>query len=167
MTWPTLEAYGQWLLDWDDTPYHDGMCKRGAGVDCLRFLCAAYDWLHGYDVAALPPVPELSPQTSMHDAGASWGIVRFLEERYPDHEIIRIRRGVPTRPLRPADALVVRNARNPAHAIIAGVERNVLWHSLNSLGADHGGGVCRTGLGWATAKGILRVWRPTGARAWR
>lgn len=166
MIWPSIDRYAAWLQSWENTGYHDGMCKRGAGVDCLRFVCATLDWLHGFDSDKLPPIPNFPPQTSMHRPDLAWSVVGSLEARYPCYRL-KLRNRMPIEPLRPADVLIVKNAVNPAHVMIAGVQLNVLWHSMNNKGADRNGGVARSSLGCAQTCGILRIWRMDGAAVWK
>lgn len=159
----TLEAYADKLKEWEGTPYKDSSMKIQSGVDCVRFVVAVSDWLHGFRTEDMPPVPVRPPQTSLHNPEEAWAVVRWLLRRYPMHETIWSGEMEGDPSFEPGDILCVRTEENPGHAMIAGPESNVLWHANNSRRWKC---VHPTAMSWCMMPGhkILRAWRPTNMR---
>lgn len=161
----SLDDYSAKLAEWEGTPYRDTTMRCGVGVDCVRFVVAIADWLHGFDTEALPPPPVLPRQTSLHNASLAWSVVRWLRERYKPNQTIwkPDDSSFPFPELRPGDILCVKTEIHPGHAMIAGPRPNELWHSYNSLPR---GGVSNCALSWCFHQkhALLRVWRPLSIR---
>jgi len=152
--------FAEWLEAWLPTPYMHHLCARGIGVDCLRFVVSALDYLHGTE--HLPNCPTLPRDTSFHRRELAFEVVRWVSRHYANDVMLR-RRGNPyALDLQPGDVVVTNNDSNtPAHIMIGGPEKNILWHSIDGCCAATNGGVETTGLGWAISRGIYRVFRPT------
>lgn len=150
---PRVEArLGEVLRSWDRTPYHAGWAAKGQGVDCVRFVCAVLDELHG----TRTPLSTLPPDASLHDARGSAAALRTIRALFPEHETVR------SGPLQPGDVLVTGPSDGgPGHAMIAGPLRNSLWHST-------GRGVQRTGLRYAglTHNRLFRIYRHRNKLEW-
>ncbi len=157
-----MQQFETELRGWERTPYKDTMMQRGVGVDCVRFVVAIADFIHGYDTEALPAVPELPPQASLHSETLAWKVVRWLQRRYPTKTIWSCEKNANDIPdVTPGCILCVKNQVHPGHALIAGPRKNVLWHCINGPSLDFGGHVHETNLHWCLSTGLLRVWKPT------
>ena len=156
----TLEQFEAELRSWERTPYKDTMMKKGVGVDCLRFVLAMGDWLHGFNTAKMPRIPKLPPQTSLHSETLAWKVVRKLQRRYEAETIWTNEDNAETIPdLEPGNILCVKNEIHPGHVLIAGTRKNVIWHCINSHSLEFGGHVHETNLHWCLEIGLLRVWK--------
>jgi cell wall-associated NlpC family hydrolase len=141
------------LMSWQGTPWVAGQQCRGKGVDCVRFVVAVLDELHG---AALPPVQRLPQDAALHDRAGMMAVAHGIRQRYP-HEVIEPR----AERIEPGDVVVFRVGAQsgPGHVAIAGSEGDrELWH------ACRGTGVARTSA--AASSGILWIWRPTRKESW-
>jgi len=141
-----LEARLHYVLtSWVGTSYHPGWQCKGAGVDCVRFVCGVLDELYGVTT----PIETLPPDTAMHNARGAVGVMHKIKVLYKPN--MAVRDGT----ISPGD-VVVMGPRDggPGHALIAGPSRNTLWHST-------GLGVQVTGLGFADGihNKIYRVFR--------
>ena len=159
----TLEDYAAKLAEWENTPYRNTTMQCGFGVDCVRFVVAIVDWLHGFQTECMPDVPVLPPQTSTHQPTLAWSVVRWLLQRYPQHETVWTPESDMFPVIEPGDIFCIRTEENPGHAMIAGPKRNVLWHSMNSI---HMRKVHPIALSWCfmPKHELLRVWRLTAMR---
>ena len=159
----TLEQYEAELRSWEGTRYVDGAMEKQKGADCLRFVVAMADWLHGYSSEQLPAIPRLPRQTSLHDEGNAWGMVRWLQQRYPNRVVWSLddaNRGIEP-DVCPGDIICVKNQVHPGHALIAGTRKNEFWHTFNSRSMSARGHVHTTNLHWCGCAGMVRVWRLT------
>lgn len=151
-----IEEYDEFLQSWDKVPYRDGGGTR-QGVDCFRFAVVVLDFLSGMEGG-----PELSPklprETSQHDQKATWGVIDWLVTRYNGESVWRRSDGgLPS--LEPGDIVLVNCGELPGHVLVAGAQKNILWHAVNAPFLSTGGCVQKTSLGWAITKGLVRVWR--------
>jgi hypothetical protein len=135
---------------WAGTPYLAGSCMRRRGVDCVRFVDAVLNELHGH---GLPPVSAAVGVGSTHDRRNVVRAYRELAGRYR-HRLVD-RDEMPE----PGDVLVTTRDGFPGHVMIAGRQRGVLWD------ADVGIGVGR--VGWGGVRGeVLRHWRLEERLTW-
>lgn len=150
---PEIEPRLQEVLHaWDRTPYHAGWQAPGLGVDCVRFVCGVLDALHGTST----PLATLPPDAAMHDPKGAARTMRLIRKSFPEHETIR------SGHLEPGDVIVAGPAvGGPGHAMIAGYQRNTIWHST-------GIGVQRTGLGFVCSyhSRVFRIYRHKDKRSW-
>ena len=122
------------ILDsWEGTPYAPGQQMKGAGVDCVRFVCGVLDECYG---SKRIPVPELPGDIALHQRGTAIAAMRFIMELYKPNA------AVTDEVLEPGDIVVVGPAGGgPGHAMIVGARTNELWHSTDRR-------VQMTGLGF-------------------
>lgn len=155
-----LEQFEEELRSWERTPYKDTMMKKGVGVDCIHFVVAMQDWLHGFNTAKMPRVPKLPPQTSTHSETLAWKVVRWMQRRYQPEVIWTCDDNANTIPeLTPGCVALVKNEIYPGHVLLAGPRQNVLWHCINAYSLEFGGNVHETNLYWCLETGLLRVWK--------
>lgn len=154
----TLDEYRDYLQSWDGVRYKTFGCSR-SGIDCLRFIIVVQDWLHGWDTDALPAIPQPSNQIALHDARATFRIIRWVSDRYPNDTIWNRKQSRETLVLSPGDILVARNQIYPGHALIGGPMRNTCWHALPDSSLPHQGCVHMTGIGSAFNAGLIKVSR--------
>lgn len=134
---PTQEKLQKILDSWEGTPYMPGQQMKGAGVDCVRFVCAVLDELYGFSRVA---IPELPGDIALHARDTAVAAMRYIMKLYEPNEPVLD--GV----LEPGDILVVAPPKGgPGHAMIAGGRENELWHSMDRR-------VQRTGIGFLTDK---------------
>lgn len=108
------------FLRWEGTPYKENCQRPGAGVDCVRFVCAIADAMTCRDPLDIPSIPS---DKSLHDQAGAHAALRFLMRRYNakmiDHEGIE-----------PGDVLVTGpKDGGPGHAILVGNRPNQMWQS--------------------------------------
>lgn len=149
------KALARVLLSWEGTPYLSGSAAKGAGVDCVRFVCAVFKELEGapFDTNSLKLLP---PDAAMHNRQGSMMVMRYLLNFLSPVAEIQ-----PPK-LQPGDILVVGPANGgPGHAIIVSPWRNVLFHAGTQQ-------VCRTGMGLAGHyQTIFHVYRKGNRECWR
>lgn len=118
-------------MSWKGTPYRAGQQRKGAGVDCVRFVTAVFDELEGgqTDIRILPQ--DLALHQPEIARGAMRQLLRAFDGRsLPDGYL----------ELEPGDVIVSGFPQGgPGHAMIVGPWPQV-WHSCRS-------GVVMTGLG--------------------
>lgn len=148
--------FATFLETWRGVPYRDCGDTR-QGVDCLRFAIIVLDWLHGFDAKTLPPVPLLPKQTAINNPKKAQDVVKFVRDRYKN-----VRVPVSYYESRPGDVIVCRNQIHEGHVLVAGPQRNVIWHSVNLGTSPKGGCVYPVAVQWCYTVGILCVFRPTG-----
>lgn len=140
------------LLPWEGTPYLVGQQTRGAGVDCVRFVCGVLDELYGKKT----PIETLPQDAALHVPGrATVAMGRIWKLYQPNIEVL-------DGTIEPGDILITgRLGAGPGHAMIAGPRRWILWESTND-------GVHYTGLGGIAASGhvLSHVFRPLNKRKW-
>ena len=109
------------LSSWEGTRYWPNQCAKGAGVDCVRFVCSVMDELRGLSL----PDPETLPQDSaMHNRAGAIATMKTIKQRYAP--IAQVSDGS----LEPCDILVTGPpGGGPGHGLIVGPERNQIWHA--------------------------------------
>lgn len=146
------------LCSWDETPYMLGQCVKGAGVDCIRFVCAVLNNLYREERAQIPRLPA---DTAMHNREGAVASVRLVRRLYPNHEIVT------NTVLHPGDVvLTAQPGCGPGHSILVGARRNQLWHALGS--SRYGGSVQRAGIGILDDAefAVYRIFRMTDKETW-
>lgn len=143
-------ALAEVILSWKDTPYMHGQRRKGAGVDCVRFVCSVLDELQQTqtDFSTLPP------DASLHSrSGAIRGMLN-IKRRFPC-SAVRDKR------IQPGDIVVVGPpSGGPGHAMLAGWKPNTLWHAQHPR-------VHMTGLSFiAGEQKVFRVYRLTNRHLW-
>lgn len=110
------------ILDsWEGTAYVPGQQMKGAGVDCVRFVCAVLDELYGFKRV---PLPELPADLALHQRNTAIAAMRYIIGLYEPNVSVEDGR------LEPGDILVVaQKGGGPGHAMIVGARKNELWHS--------------------------------------
>ena len=130
-----------------------GQKRKGAGVDCVRFVAGVMDELYGmkHDEGIRMPY-----DTALHNRRGAISVVRFFVKRY---EPITLRKENGEYVVQPGDVIVTKLGSNPGHVLIVGTEPNTVWNSIENAG------VCKTGFG--QMKRVLRVWRPRDRGLWQ
>lgn len=154
----SLEQFEAELQSWHRTPYKDTMMRKGVGVDCIRFVVAMADFIHGWNTSSLPKIPLLPKQTALHSKLLAWDVVRWMEQRYPHKTKWSQGRNKDKPDVSPGDIICIKNEVHPGHVLIAGTRKNVFWHSINGVQLDFGGHVHETNLHWCMSTGLVRVW---------
>lgn len=115
-----LAALERVLAAWDRTPYREGQDKKGAGVDCVRYVGRLLDELRGK-----PPTPiiTLRGDAAMHSFARAAAVVESLKVSFDPVE--QIRDGI----LEPGDIVVLAYGGGPTHAAIVGPKRGTLWEA--------------------------------------
>lgn len=110
------------LDSWLGTPYMAGNAAKGAGVDCIRFVCSALDEMYGFQREKFERLPL---DIALHRPATARAALRRILTIYEPHE--RVDDGS----LEPGDIVVVSpsDSAGPSHAKIAGTSRNVLYHA--------------------------------------
>lgn len=118
----TLDAF---CAEWEGTPYAGGCCSPGpsGGVDCVRFVDAGLQRLHG---VLLEPLPRFAQDAAFHNPETVAHMIRVLETRYPAYK--RRRCSV----VRPGDTLLVAYEQFENHIAIAGSNPLKIWHATAS-----------------------------------
>jgi hypothetical protein len=62
------EALNTILAAWKGTPYRPLRCSKGSGVDCIRFVVAVLNELHGRSLEVPQNVPGAGSSTFLRDA---------------------------------------------------------------------------------------------------
>lgn len=133
------------LKEWYGTPYREGQCSRGKGVDCLRFA------MHiACQMANIPmiEIPRNAPFTSMFLPEKAFETVKIIRKQLPMYK------SIPLEPLTyvyPGDIIVSRNGKAPGHLQVVGPEPNRIYH------ADRGVGVVFVGM--RDIKEVVQIWR--------
>jgi len=157
----TLEAYQAELETWVGTPYVPGQQKKGSGIDCIRFVFSMLDWLYEFENPT--KCPRLPSQVGMNNKPLAMTGLKAAFKAYKPEVLwnnINPTRLMPEYP-EPGDVMIIRRGDNsPAHSLIAGTRRNILWHCDYARGMDGNGGVMETSYGFAQQLGIMRIWRP-------
>lgn len=139
------------VQSWENTPYREGDCVRGYGVDCVRWTCAVIDHLFGW-TRIMPQ--NLPSDRSLHDRDGAIEVMKLLISIYEPLE--RVADGQ----IEPGDILVMAPlGGGPGHAMIAGPDPFTLWH------VDPNAGVCRTGFG-LTDMELHQILRPEEKHLW-
>ncbi|MFG0318405.1 MAG: hypothetical protein ACF8XB_14120 [Planctomycetota bacterium JB042] len=122
------------LVSWADTPYMPGQQSKQQGVDCIRFVCAAFDELFGMST----PIPRLPPDTALHCPEKAVEVVRLVREIYAPNTLIT------DGTIEPGDVIVTRSGNSgPGHALIAGGRENTVWHASRHRVKQTGIGLMR------------------------
>lgn len=134
------------LEAWEGTPYVPGQQMKGAGVDCVRFVCAVLDELYGFSRSKIEDLPG---DIALHSRGTAVAAMKLIMSIYEPNM------SIDDGSLEPGDILVVAPpAGGPGHAMIVGGRENELWHSTQHR-------VQMTGIGFITA--AYHGWRLFGA----
>lgn len=141
------------LKSWEGTKYMSGQQVRGHLADCIGFAFGVVDEMY------MRPSPErgtLPPDTSMHSRELALKTIRTLRQLYAP--TMRVTDGI----IEPADMIVTGQRQGgPGHIMIAGPERNTIWHCANGIG------VRQTGFGLADGyERIFGVYRFTDRERW-
>ena len=106
---------------WEGTRYMRGQCRRGAGVDCFRFVGAVLAELEGKEQ---PELPRVASDIGYHDeAGSRRAAAALLRLFAPVVDVD------PADGIEAGDLVLGRSVGGgPAHAFIVG-GRPGLWHA--------------------------------------
>jgi cell wall-associated NlpC family hydrolase len=141
------------LRRWDRTPYMAGQRCRGIGVDCVQFVTAVLDELHGVSTK----VPRLRPDSAVHDGRQALPTIKAIRAGF---ESVVVRDST----IEPGDVIVVRATPFPSgprrygHVLIAGWEVGTLFHAASPTG------VSKTSL--QGLQDVLRVYRDVNKDQW-
>lgn len=124
-----------------------GQSCPGVGVDCVQFVVAVLDALHGYD---RKPAPRLPQALGTNNPEAAAQAARTILARYP-HERVEGEQ------VQPGDVIVCPVGNGPGHVLLVGWRPQTAWHSLIGVG------VCQAGLGGLH---YLHAWRSTEKAEW-
>ena len=117
---------------WEGTPYMSGQCMPGVGVDCVRWICAVLDEMHG----VRSEVPPTIRDRAMHDREGALALVETVRGFYPGSKQLDPQ----DRQVEPGDVLLTGHPRGgPGHAILVGPLPNTLWQA--TAGGVHWGGL--------------------------
>lgn len=146
---PSQDRVAAVLESWERTPYMQGAACKGAGVDCVRFVCAVLDELYGRYREPIQTVPQ---DAAFHDRRTAITGMRRVIEAYGPAEKLR-----PGAPVEAGDILVTGpQGGGPGHAMIVGVRQ--LWHSTGER-------VQRAGLTLGRWR-LFRIYRPQEKHLW-
>ena len=139
------------LRSWQGTPYREGSCRKGAGVDCVRFMCAVADELYGYS-RELPS--RLPADRALHDPEGARAAMRALLRLYSPLKVVS------DNVVEPGDAVVVGpRGGGPGHVLLAGFDSlHPLWHVERT-------GVVYTGPG-ISHYDLFGIFRPLDKHLW-
>ena len=117
------------LNSWLGTKYMDLQCRKGGGVDCVRFVCAVADELYGFE---REPLDKMPADRSLHDRKGAMAGMRKIVERYKPISDVTMCEWV-----EPGDIFVV-GPRNggPGHAMIVGGIPGHVWHTIREVGVQ-------------------------------
>jgi len=125
-----------------------GQCAKGGGVDCVRFVAAVIDELHG---EVRIPAIKLPQDVAFHAPATARAALRLFRKAYEPLRVVRD--GV----VEPGDIAIVTLGKvaGPGHAVLIGAEPNTAWHAT-------GDEVQRAGIGVLTRPpahlyGIYRI----------
>lgn len=139
------------LRSWEGTKYRDGLCKKGIGVDCVRFVDAVLQEIHGI---SLPPLPVFPRQASLHSHTAVTRIGLLMQQRFNTR---KVRYPSSLDQVSPGTILAAkprRTARRWAgHVLIVGPYKKSIWHCVEGIGVRSIGGFAHR---WE----IVRAWIP-------
>lgn len=120
------------LESWRDTPYRLNQCVKGAGVDCIRFVCAVNCELYRRPMSSLPTLPA---DTALFNREGTIAVFRAVLRSFPGHVFLS------GDTVQPGDTIITAKPnRGPGHSLIVSSRPNVLWHSM-------GDGVHPVGIG--------------------
>jgi len=126
----TLELY-KILKSWEKTPYMEGQCAKGSGVDCIRFISSVLSVLTSSSL----PLETLPSDASLHNRETTQKALKVLRNTFPPNKLHK------RKTVQPGDVLVTGPpAGGPGHAMIVGTEPYTLWHTTQRTG------VCKTGF---------------------
>lgn len=107
------------LAPWDGTRYMAGQQRRGAGVDCVRFVSAVLDELLGQQT----PISTLPPDTAIHAPAKAEAAFQRLCVLFPVEPLEGAF-------VEPGDVLVTGPIHGgPGHAVVVGPAPHMLWHA--------------------------------------
>lgn len=123
----------------------------GVGVDCVQFVAAVLDELHGLPVQ---PVPRYAHDMALNNPIMAARVARYLASRYPNTT-------EPGDLLEPGDVVVCALTANsgPGHVMIVGPDENTAWHSVESIGV--------TITSVASMVEVWNVWRSKDKVKWQ
>lgn len=116
------------LEHWRGTRYAEGSGCRGRASDCVGFVAAVMDRLHGVTAPLIRPVAQ---DTAMHSRELARAAALTLASRYPH---VRIESGE----IEPGDVLVLTNGLGPGHVMIADFDPVIAWHCTRGAGVVTG-----------------------------
>lgn len=115
------------LSSWLKTPYSESGSKKGAGINCVRWVCAVADELYGYSRG---PLENLPVDRCLHDPHGARNVMRSIRRRY-----MPLSNLAPDDALEPGDILVVGPAKGgPGHAMMVGGIEGHVWHCIRDTG---------------------------------
>ena len=138
------------LKSWEGTPYMRGQRKKGVAADCVNFVSGLFDEL--YRCSPLPVI-KMPIDVGIHSRRERWIANKTITRAYP-HKVLR---GQDVS-IEPGDLLVVRRGQGPGHVLIAGPEKNTLWHTLPKSF------VTKTGIGQIGH--VMQAWRLLEKEKW-
>lgn len=115
---------------WDGTPYMEGACAPGQGVDCVRLVVAWFNHLRGIEYT----LPSEAQDSALHDPEVVVRVRRSLLQAYAPALDWK-----GTYEWKPKDCLAIGRAGNPYHVGIVADDGLSLWHAVKPE-------VCRTSI---------------------
>ena len=118
---------------WLGTPYIEGACIPGRGVDCVRFAGSVLD--HLYLENRRKDIRRVKGDTSLHNPKLVKAAMRDILRLYPKHERVFPERAVYK--VNPADILVSGPENGgPGHVMVVGGAPGKIWHCSSPLGVQ-------------------------------
>ncbi len=125
-----LQHLAMVLSSWEGTPYLKGASLKKTGVDCVRFVCAVTDEMHGIS----REIPGYAQDAGLNNRAASMGVMREFFRAYPEYERVL------SSEIFPGDLIVTGPpAGGPSHVFVVGPEERRMWSAGKA-------GVTRTGI---------------------
>lgn len=155
----TKTEYLEFLDSWNNTPYRHDMCIKGSngGVDCVRFVTAVCEWLHGRNDDANCFPFKFSRMAGWCEKLPGIQVLKWFTERYEIPTAIYQKNKGVLPPILAGDLMVLDDAGDsPVHLMVGGYE-NTVWHSTEVNKFNHG--VRCTSVTKSLGSRIWRIWR--------
>lgn len=119
-----------YMTMWDKTPYMEGACSPGQGVDCVRLVVAWFNHLRGIQFK----LPSEAQDAALHDPRVVVRVRKALIDAYGPALTYK-------GPFRwaPRDCLAIGRSGNPYHVGIVADDGLSLWHATKPR-------VCKTSI---------------------
>lgn len=123
----------QECLTWKGTPYSEGSRIPKFGVDCINFVSSVLDSILNI---TLPPDPAILSDVALNNPEKARDCMKYMVNRYRPYTEVK------DKTIKPGDVIITRVENSgPVHALIAGFNKNTIWHIPSQKSS-----VCRTGL---------------------